>query len=53
MASTDPIIEEGSLSFTIESRIIRVECPVFSVPVAVIETGLKGADDGTRKEAYA
>ncbi len=29
-----------------------LECPVFSVPVSLIETGLKGAEDGTREEAH-
>ncbi len=30
----------------------QVECPVFSEPVGMIETGRKGAEDGTRKEAF-
>jgi hypothetical protein len=29
-----------------------VECPVFFVPVVMIETGLKRSGDGTREEAH-
>lgn len=30
-----------------------VECPAFFEPVALIETGNQGANDGTTEEAYA
>jgi hypothetical protein len=30
-----------------------VECPAFFEPVALIETGIQGANDGTTEEAYA
>jgi hypothetical protein len=29
-----------------------LECPVFFVPVVMIETGLKRSGDGTREEAH-
>ena len=37
---------------TVLTHILQLECPVFFVPVGMRETGLKGAEDGTRKEAY-
>jgi hypothetical protein len=29
-----------------------LECPAFFVPVVMIETGTRGAEDGTREEAH-
>jgi hypothetical protein len=33
--------------------IASLECPAFFEPVALIETGIQGANDGTTEEAYA
>jgi hypothetical protein len=33
-------------------RRVPLECPVFFVPVVMIETGLKRSGDGTREEAH-
>jgi hypothetical protein len=37
------------------ARIVNIplECPAFFEPVALIETGNQGANDGTTEEAYA
>jgi excisionase family DNA binding protein len=32
---------------------VGLECPAFFEPVALIETGIQGANDGTTEEAYA
>ena len=43
-----------ALMATQDQRTIQdVECPAFFEPVALIETGNQGANDGTTEEAYA
>jgi hypothetical protein len=38
--------------FAIRSTPLRLECPAFFEPVALIETVIQGANDGTTEEAY-
>jgi hypothetical protein len=34
-------------------RVLLLECPVLFVPVEMRQTGMRGAEDGEGKEAYA
>jgi hypothetical protein len=47
-----------SVDFTLIGKVetstsVGLECPAFVEPVALIETGLQGASDGTPEEAHA